>query len=421
MSLTERRDSSLRSEQAAQSHKMMRLPRRSAPRNDFVGLPRSLCSLAMTINMKKYRIIKDCKIYTPEKIIKNGSILIEGEKIARVGRFSESELPQKAEIFSFKNHLAVPGFIDIHLHGGAEVDFMTASAESTAKALRAHLRNGTTSLLPTTMTASHRQTLKAIETIIGDKKGFKDIPEVLGLNLEGPYISEEKRGAQPKKFIRRPCLAEMKEYIRASAKEIKIMTVAPEIEDGLRFVRFLVAQDIIPSAGHTNADYRQMEKAIKSGVKLATHLFNAMRGILHREPGAAGALLFNDDVSVELIADLIHLHPSILSLISRVKPLEKIILVTDASKFYGVKQGAVYSQEGKLFGSTVSLNSSLKNMIQSSGKSFREILTTITSNPAKLLNIENRKGHLNKGKDADIVILDKRLAVRAVFLKGRPL
>lgn len=371
--------------------------------------------------MKKYRIIKNCEIYTPEKIIKNGSILIEGEKIARVGSFSESELPQKAEIFSFKNHLAVPGFIDIHLHGGANVDFMTASEESTAKALRAHLRNGTTSLLPTTMTASHQQSLRAIETLIQVKKGFKDIPEVLGLNLEGPYISEEKCGAQPKKFIRRPSLVEMKEYIRASEKEIKIMTVAPEIKAALRFIRFLTVQGIIPSAGHTNADYQQMEKAIKSGVRLATHLFNAMRGILHREPGAAGALLFNDDVSVEVIADLIHLHPSILNLIARVKPLEKIILVTDASKFYGVRQGAVYSEEGRLFGSTVSLNSSLKNMIRSSGKSFREILTTITSNPAKLLSLENKKGHIKKGSDADIVILDKRLAVQAVFLKGNPL
>jgi N-acetylglucosamine-6-phosphate deacetylase len=271
------------------------------------------------------------------------------------------------------------------------------------------------------MTASHQQTLRAIENLIQAKKGFKDIPEVLGLNLEGPYISEEKCGAQPKKFIRRPSLAEMKEYIQASEREIKIMTVAPEIKGALRFICFLVDQNIIPSAGHTNADCRLMEKAIRSGVRLATHLFNAMRGILHREPGAAGVLLFNDDVSVEVIADGVHLHPSILSLIARVKPLEKIILVTDASKFYGVKHGAVYNQEGKLFGSTVSLNSSLKNMIQSSGKSFQEILTTITSNPAKLLNIQNKKGHLKKGNDADIVILDKRLAVQAVFLKGHPL
>ena len=371
--------------------------------------------------MKKYKIIKDCGIYTPREIIKNGSVLIKGEKIQRVGRISRAEFPQKAKIFSFKNHLAVPGFIDIHLHGGANIDFMNASPESTAKALRAHLRKGTTSLLPTIMTASHRQMLRAIKNLIQVKKSFKDIPEILGLNLEGPYLSKEKCGAQPKRFIRRPSLAELKEYIEAAEKEIKIMTVAPEIKGGLRFIRFLAAQGIIPSAGHTNADFAQMERAIKSGIRHATHLFNAMKGILHREPGAAGALLFNDDISVEVIADGIHLHPSILSLIARVKPLEKIILITDATKLYGVQRGAIYDQEGKLFGSTVSLDLSLKNMIQSSGKSFQEILTTITSNPAGLLNIGNKKGFLQKGNDADIVILDKRLNVRTVFLKGRPL
>ncbi len=371
--------------------------------------------------MKEYAIIKDCEIYTPAEIIKNGSILIKGEKILRVGKVGESKLARKAEAFSFKNHLAVPGFIDIHLHGGANVDFMSASSESMAKALRSHLRNGTTSLLPTTMTASHRQILRTIKNIIRVKKNFKDIPEVLGINLEGPYISEEKCGAQPKKFIRLPSLAEMKGYIEASERKIKIMTIAPEIEGALRFIRFLSAQGIIPAAGHTNADYKQMELAIKSGVRHATHLFNAMRGILHREPGAAGALLFNDDVSVEVIADGVHLHPSILKLIARVKPLEKIILISDATKFYGVRKGAVYNHGGKLFGSTASLNSSLKNMIQFSGKSFQEILTTITSNPAKLLNIHNKKGHLKKGNDADIVILDKKLDIQAVFLKGKPL
>jgi N-acetylglucosamine-6-phosphate deacetylase len=371
--------------------------------------------------MKEYKIIKDCDVYTPREIIKNGSVLIKGEKILRVGRIGQAELPQKAEIFSFKNHLAVPGFIDIHLHGGANIDFMNASPESTAKALRAHLRKGTTSLLPTIMTASQRQMLRAIKNLIQVKKSFKDIPEILGLNLEGPYISKEKCGAQPKKFIRPPSLAEMREYIEAAEKEIKIMTVAPEIKGGLQFVRFLAAQGIIPSAGHTNADFTWMERAIRSGIRHATHLFNAMRGILHREPGAAGALLFNDDISVEVIADGIHLHPSILSLIARVKPLEKIILITDAAKLYGVRRRAVYNQEGKLFGSTVSLDSGLKNMIQSSGKSFRQILTTITSNPARLLNIGEKKGHLKKGSDADIVILDKRLNVQTVFLKGQPL
>ncbi len=371
--------------------------------------------------MSKFTIIKDCEIYTPSETIKNGSILIEGEKIARVGKTSAQDMPRQAKVFSFKSCLAVPGFIDIHLHGGGGVDFMDSSPDSIAKALRFHLRNGTTSLLPTTLTASHGQTLQAIKNLIRVKKDFKDIPEILGLNLEGPYISEEKSGAQPKEFIRLPSLTEMKDYIEASEHSIKIMTVAPEIEGALPFIRFLTKQKIIASAGHTDADFLQTGQAIKSGVRLATHLFNTMRGIFHREPGAAGALLFNDEVFVEVIADGIHLHPSILALIARIKPIEKIILITDATNFYGIKKGAVYTRDGKLFGSTVSLNSALKNMVHFSGKSFQDILATVTSNPANLLDAGKKKGCLKKGADADIVILDKNLNVQDVFFKGKAL
>ena len=369
--------------------------------------------------MKEYKIINNCDIYTPLKIIKNGSILIKGEKILKVGHMSESEIPQGIKKYSFKNKLAVPGFIDIHLHGGEGVDFMDSSPESIVKALKTHLENGTTSILPTIMTASHHQTFQTIKTLIHVKKKFKDIPDIIGLNLEGPFISKEKSGAQSTRFIRKPSLPEMKDYIEASEKNIKIVTIAPEIEDAINFIRFLTDQKIIPSAGHTNADYTQTEQAIKSGIKLATHLFNAMRGIFHRDPGAAGALLLNNKVYTGVVADGIHLHPSILELIIKVKPIEKIILITDATKYYGIRQEASFNQGGKLFGSVTALNAALKNMIQFTGITFEEILLTVTLNPAKLLNIENKKGHLKKGSDADIVILDKTLGVRTVFLKGK--
>lgn len=369
--------------------------------------------------MTKYKIIKNCDIYTPTEFIKNGSLLIEREKIAKVGHIDESEIPKEAEIFDFKNKLAVPGLIDIHLHGGEGINFIGSSPESIVTALKTHLKNGTTSLLPTIMTTSHPKTLQTIRSLIHIKKNFKDTPEIIGLNLEGPYISKEKSGAQFKKYIRKPSLIEMREYIEASEKSIKIMTVAPEIEGVLHFIRFLIDQKIIPSAGHTDADYLQTEQAIKSGIKLATHLFNAMRDISHRAPGASGALLLNDEVFVEVIADGIHLHPSILNLIAKVKAVEKIILVTDATKFYGVKKGAVFNKKGKLFGSTLALNSALKNMLRFTEKSFIEILMTVTLNPAKMLKMENKKGNLKEGNHADIVILDKKFNVRNVFLRGK--
>lgn len=369
--------------------------------------------------MSEYIILSDCDIYTPGKLIKNGCILIEGEKIAKIGQLEELKDLGQAKVFNCKNHFAVPGFIDIHLHGGGGIDFMGSSSESIIQALKLHLENGTTSALPAILTDTHERILEAIKVLIEVKKSGKGIPEIIGLHLEGPYISREKSGAQLKKHIRKPLVAEMKEYIEVSEGQIKIMTLAPEVEGAMAFIHFLNEQGIIPSAGHTNATFKEMENAIKSGIRLATHLFNAMRGLSHREPGAAGALLLSDEVYIEVVADGFHVHPPILDLITKVKPAEKIILVTDATKFYGIKKEPVFMKQGKIFGSNTPLWVSLKNMMEFTGLSLKEILKTVTSNPAKLLSIEERKGHLRKGFDADIVLLDKALNVKKVFLKGK--
>lgn len=368
--------------------------------------------------MPEFKLIKNCDIYTPLRVIKNGSILIQGEKIAKIGQIDESKIPPRTKIFDVRQKLAVPGFIDIHLHGGGGADFLDSSPDSIVKALSIHLKNGTTSLLPSIMTTSHKQALDTIRTFIDIKRNIQDIPDIIGLNLEGPYISMEKSGAHRTQYIRKPSLTEVQEYIKTSEGNIKIMTVAPEVDGAIDIIHFLSKQNIIPSAGHTNANYDQTQQAVNSGVKLATHLFNAMRGIAHREPGAAGALLLNNDVYTEVVSDGIHLHPSILHLITRVKPIEKIILVTDATKFYGISQGASYTRDGKLFGSTTALSLALKNMIQFTGLPFEKVLRMVTVNPAKLLRIEDQKGILKRGSDADVVILDNELNIRDVFFRG---
>ncbi len=369
--------------------------------------------------MAEYKLLKDCDICTPLKLIKNGSILVRGEVIERVGAVDESKLPPRTRVFSYKNRLVVPGFIDIHLHGGGGIDFCEASPEMVESALRIHLRNGTTSLLPSIMTAAHEQVLRAIKSLVSIRNKVKDVPEIIGINLEGPYISKEKSGAQRTQYIRKPSNAEVKDYLLAAEGSIRIMTVAPEVEGAGDFIRFLTQHNIIPSAGHTNASYDQTLKAVESGVRLATHLFNAMRGISHREPGAAGALLLNNDVYAEVIADGIHLHPSIIDLIVRIKPIEKIILVTDATKFFGIKKEPALTSDGRLFGSITALAVALKNMVRFTGLPFQKVLRTVTLNPAKLLSIQDRKGSLKRGCDADMVILDKELSVKEVFVKGK--
>ncbi len=369
--------------------------------------------------MSEFKLIKSCDIYTPLRMIKSGSILIQGEKIAKVGQVDDSEIPPGTKIFNCEKKIAVPGFIDIHLHGGGGVDFLDSSPDSIVKALKVHLKNGTTSLLPSIMTTSHKYALDTIRAFIDIKRSIPDIPDIIGLNLEGPYISMEKSGAHRTQYIRKPSLTEIQEYIKASEGNIKIMTLAPEIEGANDIIHYLSKQDIIPAAGHTNANYEQSQQAVNSGVRLATHLFNAMRGIAHREPGAAGALLLNDNVYTEAVADGIHLHPSILDLITRVKPLEKVILVTDASKYYGISQGASFTRDGKLFGSTTALSLALKNMMQFTGMTLEKILRMVTINPAKLLKVENKKGLLKKGSDADVVIMDKEMNLSDVFFRGK--
>lgn len=369
--------------------------------------------------MSEFKLIKNCDIHTPLRVIKNGSILIQREKIAKVGQIDDTKIPPETQIFDYGKKLAVPGFIDIHLHGGGGFDFLDSSPDSIVEALKTHLKNGTTSVLPSIMTTSHKHALDTIRAFIDIKRNILDIPDIIGLNLEGPYISMEKSGAHRTQYIRKPSLTEVQEYIKASEGGIKIMTVAPEIDGASDTIHFLSKQNIIPSAGHTNANYEQTQQAVNSGVMLATHLFNAMRGITHREPGVVGALLLNDDVYTEAVADGIHLHPSILDLIARVKPIEKIILVTDASKYYGISQGASYTRDGKLFGSTTALSLALKNMIQFTGMPLEKILRTVTINPAKLLKIERKKGILKRGSDADIVIMDKEMNLSNVFFRGK--
>jgi N-acetylglucosamine-6-phosphate deacetylase len=318
--------------------------------------------------MSEYSLIRGCAIHTPERYIGEGDILVHREKIENIGKSGELKAPRGARIYNFKGDIAAPGFVDIHVHGGGGADFIDSSIEGNARALQTHLRAGTTTLLPTLITSSKERTLKAIRALGEVKKRVADIPDVIGLNLEGPYISREKAGIHRKKFIRPFSQEEILEFIRASAGSVKIMTIAPELEGALDFLRFLKKYDIVASAGHTDATYSQMEQGIKAGIRLATHLFNAMRGIHHRDPGAAGALLFDERVYAELIADGFHIYPAILRMVFQIKPVGKIILVTDATRWAGLKEGAVYNRERRLAGSTLTLNKALQNIIRWTGR-----------------------------------------------------
>jgi N-acetylglucosamine-6-phosphate deacetylase len=371
--------------------------------------------------MTESTLFTGLEVYTPGNRIKNGAIVVRDGKIEFVG--TKSALPRSllgsaAAVLDFKGGIAVPGFIDIHVHGGGGADFMDGTPEAAAQVLRTHLKKGTTSAVPSVMTALRKEMERAISAVLELDVAGKDLPEVLGLHLEGPFISKAKRGAQPEKNIRPYDRRTLEALLGAARGKVKQMTLAPEIPHSGTLIRILKKKRIFASAGHSNATFSQAIRGLRNGISHGTHLFNAMSGLFHRDPGLAGALLLDDKASVELIADGIHVHPAVLRLVTRLKPLDKIVLVTDATRRAGIESKPMRTSDGKLYGSSISLDTAVRNMAAWTGLPLAVILPMATSNPARLMGCEKRKGILKKGADADIVVLDRRYRVRAVFRKG---
>jgi len=366
-------------------------------------------------------LIENAEIFTPARRIARGSILVRGGRIAALGPAARTRGARGvADVIDGRGLIAVPGFIDIHLHGGGGADFMDATPEAAARALRTHLRKGTTSAVPTLMTASHADILAAIRAVRAASQGAGPLPEILGLHLEGPYIAADKRGAQPLDAIRPFAAREMRAYVEAAGPlGIRIVTLAPEKRGAAALIAFLAARGIVASAGHSSATFAQAAAGIEAGIRHGTHLFNAMTGLLHREPGLAGALLLDDRASVEIIADGMHLHPAVVETVLRLKPRGKVVLVTDATRRAGRGSRPLLTADGKLYGSVITLDVALRNMVRWTGRPLTEILPMLTVNPARVLGIARRKGRLAVGADADVVLLDRGLNVRRVFLGGR--
>jgi len=381
--------------------------------------------------LKRLIIIRPKEIYTPERRIDGGAIVARNGKIVFIGPVGEADRfirnlhdrtrPFELDVFDFPGLIAAPGLVDIHLHGGGGADVMDGTPEAVATALAPHLRNGTTSVLATVMTAPHEDMLRAIEAVRAAAQKAETIPEILGIHLEGPYIVKEKGGAQPRADIRPFYPDELEAYIKASEGTIRIATLAPDAAGAPLMIKHLKKRKIIAAAGHSNATFAQSKAAIKAGIRHGTHLFNAMSGIFHRDPGLAGALLLDDAVSVEVIADGVHLHPAILDLILRLKPRDKIVLITDATRPAGITRAPLRTPDGRLYGSAITLSEAVRNVAAWTGRPLNEILPLATSNPGRLLGMETRKGRLARGADADIVLLDRRLRVRRVFKAGWPI
>ena len=378
-------------------------------------------------------------IYTSEECIHNGYIKIDGKTIAAVS--VEPIAPQPDEpVLDYAGHMIVPGFINVHIHGGAGADAMDATPEAVKAIAIDQARQGVTTFLLTTLSAD-RATLRQVLT------SFRHIlstplqgAQIAGIHLEGPFISIEKKGAQSEDGIRDyeslNTVDELQQFVELSGNTLRLVTLAPERQDAEALSRFATEHNIVVSLGHSTAGFEQTQQAIEWGARHATHTFNAMPPIHHREPGLITAVICDDRVYTEMIADGIHLHPAICSFLLKAKGEDKVILITDALRCAGMPDGdyALADQQvtksgkyvyirGKvgetLAGSILEMNRGVELLVTQAGYTLQQAIKAASTNPARALGLDDTKGSLAPGKDADIVVLTEDFDVKTVLLQGK--
>jgi N-acetylglucosamine-6-phosphate deacetylase len=386
--------------------------------------------------VSKSFIISGLQIFAEDRIYQNGYIKVVDEKIAEIGdSFQLEEQSSVPEINFSSEDVLLPGFIDIHIHGAGGFDVMDASEEAISTISKTLPKEGTTSYLATTITQSDLAIEKALKNINEYKvngHNHSGRAELIGVHLEGPFISSKKAGAQPQGFIQQPNICKFENWQENSNYEIKLVTLAPEEVNGLDFIKYLDYKGIVASIGHSNATFEQVKEATKLGVSHVTHLYNQMTGLHHREPGVVGAALLNGELTSELIADGIHVVPEMIDFTYDYIGKDRLILITDAIRAKGLGDG-VYDlggqvvtvdknratlEDGTLAGSVLEMNKALHNMAIFTNAPLQDLVQIASTNPAKKLNIFDRKGSLKKGKDADLVVLNQNYEVLLTVCKG---
>lgn len=366
-------------------------------------------------------------ILTPFEALRESYVLVEGDRIAGISRNKPKDL---REIYRYDDYILVPGLVDIHIHGGFGVDLTYSTTNEIIDFSKNLLAAGVTSYVPSTVTDSFDQIKTAVKNV-SEASGVNYGSRILGIHLEGPYLNPIKGGAQSKEHLRNPSLEEFERLYGVSRGLIKRITIAPELEGGIDFIRDVVRKfGVKVSLGHTNATYEQTLRAIEAGANIITHLFNGMREYHHREPGVIGAALTIRKIYTEIISDLIHLHPVTINLVLKCKGPSRTILVSDAISGAGladglytlgpykviIKDGVARTEDGALAGSTLTLIKAVKNAVKL-GINLRYAVRMATSTPCSAMGLKNI-GRIAKGYKADFVILNKKLDVVEVYMDG---
>lgn len=374
------------------------------------------------------KVIKGGKVVTPLEVFEQAEVLIEDGRIVAVGPGAAAG--EKAEVVDATGMIVAPGYIDVHVHGSAGHDAMDGTVEAIAGMAKFFATRGVTGFCPTTLTASREAIMAAVRAAYECQQDPPEGARVLGVHLEGPYIDRSKKGAQPEQYVRPASAEEYREFF--SLGNIRAITLAPEVEENRELIGFARSRGAAAVVGHSSASYEQLAEAVKLGLNHATHTFNQMEGLHHRKPGTVGGVLMLDEIFAEFIADGVHLHPAIVNLIVRVKGPARAVAITDAIRGAGmpdgeydlggqkivVKEGAVRLADGTLAGSCLTMDQAVRNIAAFTGRPLAECLQMATLTPARSIGVADRKGSLEPGKDADVVLLSPDLQVKATMVMG---
>jgi N-acetylglucosamine-6-phosphate deacetylase len=372
---------------------------------------------------------------TPTGEIADAGILMRDGVIELIGPREGMNLPDSAVEISATDKFAIPGFVDVHIHGAGGRDVMEATPEALSVVARTLASHGTTSFVATTVTASADDICRSAEGIAKyiamQHEPHEPRAEVLGIHFEGPFLNEVRRGVHPAEWLRLPSAELLARFVAAAGGNARILTLAPELLGAMPCIDAAIKAGMVVGIGHTDATYEQARAAISHGAHHAVHVYNAMRPFSHRDSGVIGAILTTPNITAELIADGVHVEEAAMRLLLQAKSADCVILVSDGVSATGmpdgkymlgqfkvtVAGGVCRNSEGKLAGSTLTLDKALRN-VMALGKSFADTTRMLTLNPASLLGVEFKKGALRVGADADVLLLDEAMQISGVWTRG---
>lgn len=382
-------------------------------------------------------LLHTARAFTPTAEIPDAGIFFRDGVIEAIGPRAGISLPAGAQEVVATEQTAVPGFMDVHIHGAGGHDVMEGTEDAMSAVARTVARHGTTSFVATTVTANPDQTYRSVEGIARfiarQLKSDEPRAEVLGIHYEGPFLNKVRRGVHPAEWIQLPSAELLERLLQAAAGNARILTIAPELLGATPCIDAALKAGVVVAMGHTDATYEQARAAIARGVRHAVHVYNAMRPFSHRDSGVIGAVLTSPEITGELIADGVHVEEAAMRLLLQAKGARGVILISDGLSATGmpdgtytlggfevtVSGGVCRDAAGTLAGSTLTLDRALRNIV-ALGIPLADAVRMLTINPATLLGVEFKKGALRTGADADIVLLDESLQITKVWTRGRP-